>query len=359
MRREVRLLRQKAIDSLILAIEHFNRPDNRGRVSSVLILLDHSFEMLLKAAILHRGGHIREPRAKQTIGFDACVRKALSDGRLKFLSEEQALSLQAINGLRDAAQHHLLEVPEQQLYLHAQVGVTLFRDILEGVFSEELAHHLPDRVLPVSTQPPKDLALLVQDEVEAIKGLLRPGSRRRVEARARLRSLAILEAITHAERTQPSDAELNRVLDRLGQGDDWGALFPGIASLALSVEGEGIPVHIRITKKEGVPIQLVPEGTPGASVVAVRRVDELGYYSLGVKQVAEHVGLSWPRTLAVIRFLRLQDDVECYKEFTIGSQVHKRYSQRAIERIRAHLPTLDLDEVWDRCGPKRRKSPKS
>jgi hypothetical protein len=76
VKREVRLLREKAIDSLILAIEHFNRPYDRGRASSVLILLDHSFEMLLKASILHRGGRIREPRAKQTVGFDACVRKA-------------------------------------------------------------------------------------------------------------------------------------------------------------------------------------------------------------------------------------------------------------------------------------------
>jgi hypothetical protein len=76
--------------------------------------------MLLKAAILHRGGRIREKRAKQTIGFDACVRKSLSDGEIKFLKEEQALVLQTINGLRDAAQHHLLDVSEGQLYVHIQ-----------------------------------------------------------------------------------------------------------------------------------------------------------------------------------------------------------------------------------------------
>jgi hypothetical protein len=40
MKREVKLLHKKALDSLILSIEHFNRPDDRGRVSSVLILLD-------------------------------------------------------------------------------------------------------------------------------------------------------------------------------------------------------------------------------------------------------------------------------------------------------------------------------
>jgi hypothetical protein len=41
MKREATFLLKKATDSLILAIEHFNRPIDRGRVSAVLILLDH------------------------------------------------------------------------------------------------------------------------------------------------------------------------------------------------------------------------------------------------------------------------------------------------------------------------------
>ncbi|MCR6489830.1 hypothetical protein M8542_44165 [Amycolatopsis sp. OK19-0408] len=80
---------------------------------------------MLKAAILHRGGWIRDPGEKSTIGFDQCVRRALSTGKIQFLSEEQALTLQSINGLRDAAQHHLLDIGEGQLYLQAQSGITL------------------------------------------------------------------------------------------------------------------------------------------------------------------------------------------------------------------------------------------
>jgi hypothetical protein len=122
MKKEAGILFNKALNSLILSIEYFNRPWDRGRTEAVLIFLDHSFEMLLKAAILHRGGKIREKRAKQTIGFDGCVRKALSEGTVKFLAHEQALSLQAINSLRDAAQHHIVQLSEQHLYLHAQSG---------------------------------------------------------------------------------------------------------------------------------------------------------------------------------------------------------------------------------------------
>jgi hypothetical protein len=80
MKREASLLLAKACDSLILSIELFNRPHDRGRISSTLIQLDHAFEMLMKASILHRGGRIREKRARETIGFDACVRRSLSDG---------------------------------------------------------------------------------------------------------------------------------------------------------------------------------------------------------------------------------------------------------------------------------------
>jgi hypothetical protein len=60
MKRETRLLRDKALNSLVLSIEHFNRPWDNGRSDAVLILLDHSFEMLLKAALIHRGGKIRD-----------------------------------------------------------------------------------------------------------------------------------------------------------------------------------------------------------------------------------------------------------------------------------------------------------
>lgn len=184
-------------------------------------MLDHAFEMMLKAAILHRGGRIREKRAKETIGFDACVRRALSDSKIKFLGDEQALLLQTINGLRNAAQHHLLEVSEGQLYMHAQAGVTLFRDLLLSVLGKNLRDSLPSRVLPVSTSPPTSFATLFESEVGEIRKLLGPGRRRRVEAEARLRPLAILDATISGEKGQPSTGDLRRVGQRLLDGTNW------------------------------------------------------------------------------------------------------------------------------------------
>jgi hypothetical protein len=354
MKREVKLLLQKACDSLVLAIELFNRPEDRARVSGTLIMLDHSFEMFMKAAILHRGGRIREKRAKETIGFDKCVRISLSDGKVKYLNPEQALVLQTINGLRDAAQHHLLDISEGQLYVHVQSGVTLFRDLLKSVFDQELATHLPSRVLPVSTSPPTDLVMLFESEVAEVRKLLKPGRRRTVEALARLRPLAILDATIQGEKGQPSDSDLRRIGNRLAEGATWVEVFPGVAAVEIVADGTGPSLSLRLSKKEGVPIQLVPEGTPGASVVAVKRVNELDFYSLGAKQLGEKVGLTTRKVVAVVDHLGLRKDHECYKEFKIGSQTHKRYSTKAIEKVREALEREGIEEIWRKQNASRR-----
>jgi hypothetical protein len=346
MKREPRLLLEKACDALLLSIELFNRPHDRGRVSSTLIQLDHAFEMLLKASILHRGGRIRERRAKETIGFDACVRRSLSDGKIKYLEDKQALVLQTINGLRDAAQHHLLDISEGQLYVHVQSGVTLFRDLLANVFKQELTTYLPTRVLPVSTSPPTDLATLFESEVTEIKKLLSPGKRRRLEALSRLRPLAILDGTIRGEKGQPSNADLQRLGRDLLAGKPWTDVFLGASSVEIETDGAGPVLSLRLSKKEGIPIQLVAEGTPGASVVAVKRVNELDFYSLGAKQLAGKVGLTMPKAVAVVDYLDLRSREDCYKEIKIGGAVFKRYSQKAINAIKDALKEQSADQIW-------------
>lgn len=346
MRKEARLLLKKGINSLILSIEYFNRPWNEGRTESVLIFLDHSFEMLLKAAILHKGGKIRERRAKQTMGFDACVRKALSDGTIKFLTNEQALTLQTINSMRDAAQHHIVDLSEQHLYLHAQSGLTLFRDLLKAVFGRNLSNELPERVLPISTAPPSDITTLFQTEVNNIRSLLKPGSRRHVETFAKLRGLAILEGAIQGERVQPDSGYLKKLEGQIKSEQSWDKVFPGVASIEFTAKGYGPSLDLRISKQGDIPVQIVPEGTPGAAVVAIKRVDELAFYNLSPTQLAKNVGLTRPKALAFIRYLDLQEDPDCFKQISIGKAKYNRYSQKALERIEKELPGVSMDRIW-------------
>jgi hypothetical protein len=315
--------------------------------------------MLLKAAILHRGGKIRETGRKETLGFDACVRKALSDGSIKFLKDEQALQLQVINGLRDAAQHHLLDISEGHLYIQAQAGVTLFRDLLLAVFGYELSDYFPERVLPIATSVPTDLVALFDHEVAEILKLLRPGSRRKIEAEAKLRPLAVLDAAIRGEKGQPGSRELRKLADGLVDGTSWEILFPGVAAVEISPEGSGPNLSLRLTKKEGFPIHLVKEGTPEASVVGVRRVNELSYYSLGAQELADKLGESRNKVVAIVDHLKLRQDPECYKEFVIGSQHLKRYSPKAFEKIEELLKKTHIDIIWKEQLAIRRSHRKS
>jgi hypothetical protein len=319
------------------------------------MLLNHSFEMLLKAAILHMDGKIREKRAKETIGFDRCVRKCLTDAQVKCLNEEQALTIQMINSLRDAATHYLLDISEEQFYTHVQSGVTLFADILSKVFKTKLADYLPERVLPISIKPPTDLFSLVENQIKEIKKLLTFPKKRIIQAKHKLRPIAIMENSISGDSTQPSDGNLNRLLRKLSQEDNWQSIFPGVASLKINTEGEGLNISLRITKKEGIAVRLVKEGEESDLAVAVKRVNELDYYSLGASALAEKLGLSIPKTLALIEHFDIQGKEEYFKEIKINSSVFKRYSPKALDFLKKELPKLDINEIWNKHNLKKKQ----
>ena len=348
MKREAKLLLDKGVDSLVLSIEFFNRPWERGRVEAVLILLDHSFEMLLKAAILQKGGRIRERGKPNTIGFDRCVGLGQSEGKIRFLEEADTVVLHSVNTLRDAAQHHILDLSEQNLYIQAQAGITLFRRIMKSVFDRDLALELPDRVLPLSTTPPTDLATLFDTEVQEVRRLLQPGKRQRLEAMAKLRGLAIVNGAIAGTTALPSPADLYGLSKAVAGGKQWNDLFPGVATVSLTVTGgTGPQIGLRITKKDGIPVHIVrDEAASGTPVIAVKRVDELGFYNLGRDDLADKVGLNKMMTTAMIWHLQLQGDADYHKEIQIGSQRFQRYSPKAIIRIREAAATLDLADVW-------------
>ena len=345
MKKQAKLLFDKSVDSLILSISHFNSPWDRGRKEVVLILIDRAFELLLKSIILHKGGKIREAYARETIGHEKCVRKCISQPKLKCLTEEQGLTIQIINSFRDAAQHDIVELSEQELYMYSQAGVTLFRDLLRQEFQEELSSFMPERVLPISTSPPKDLHTMVEAGFEEIKKLLKPNSRHEIEAKSKLKSLAIVEASLEGVRSQPGEFELRKMVREVKEGRSWQDIFPGVASLQLETTGTGINVDIRITKREGDAVHLVPEGTPGATVLAVKRVNELDYYSLGAKNLAEKIQLPVYHLLALVKYLKLQESDEYFKILKIGTTTYKRYSKKAFEKIVACIEKINMEEV--------------
>lgn len=351
MKREVKKLLQKAIDSLIISVEIFNRPSDIGRCTASLIFMDHSFEMLLKAAIVHKGGSIWEKDSPNTIGFDKCLRIALSNGDVKFLTNDQALSLQVINGERDAAQHYILDISEPQLYIHMQGGFTLFSDILRTVFNESLTKYFPERVLPIATLAPTEIDTLFRFEIKEIRKLLQPNTRKRSEALARLRPMAILNSAVLGEKnTQISEREINKIADAVQDGKSWDEIFPGVARIQINKDGDGAKIALRITKKGDVEVSLVKEGTKDASVVAIKTVNDLDYYNLGFKTLCNNIAKKYPisttKLQAVIKHLEIKTNAEYYKEIKIESQLHKRYSGKAQKYLLEQLPKLDVENNW-------------
>lgn len=72
--RDARTLKSKAICSLRIAMTSFNSYDEDGRVTSVLLHLQHAVEMLLKAVLCQRKAKVFDKETGKSMGFEKCLR---------------------------------------------------------------------------------------------------------------------------------------------------------------------------------------------------------------------------------------------------------------------------------------------
>jgi hypothetical protein len=353
LRQEARVLKRKALSSLVSATEAFNSPRDDGRPTRVLLHLQHSFEMLLKAALVQAGVSVFDHKTGRSLGFDKCVNLAMGDDTIK-LSETDAGALRAIDAMRDDEQHWFNEVPEQLLYLHTRAGVTLFDDLLQRAFGDRLAEHLPVRVLPVSAAPPQDLSIVLDEEYSQIASLLSPGRRARPQARARIRTLLAMEAHVDPE-ARVSSKDVDRVERGIREGNSRDQAFPRLADIATSIDGTGIEVTVHFTKKQGPPVRF--EADESAPAAGVREVDLQRKYHRSAAELAAAVDLSGPRATALRRHLGIDADQSCYHDFVFGGSRHRCYSDNAHTKMREAVRSLDMTAVWDAHRTRRGAKP--
>lgn len=349
LKQDARVLRRKALASLTSAVEAFNSPHDLGRITRVLLHLQHAFEMLLKAALVQSGTKVFDQSTGRSIGFDKCIRLAAGTPHIK-LSEADAGTLRAVDAMRDDEQHWFNHVPEQLLYLHARAAVTLFDEILQRAFDERLANHLATRVLPVSVDPPRDLALIVDEEYSQIASLLQPGRRAGHEARARIRTLLAMEAHV-AEDVRVSDRDVSRVERGIRSAQPRDEVFPRLGEVATSIDGSGITVTVHFTKKKGAPVRYVADETVPAA--AIREIDLQNKFHWSPMELAEKLGITHPRSSALREHLGIDDDESCGHRFSFGSQHHLRFSDNAYRKMREALKTVDMDKIWEAHSPMR------
>lgn len=345
-KKNVAPLFDRAVQSITLATELFNRPTETARAHSVLILLQHAFEMLLKAAILQRTGNIHDREKRYTYGFDKCLTLA---SELSLLTPDEKSTLSILDAQRDQAAHYYVEMSEDVLYVHAQSAVTLFDALLQRSFGRRFADTLPNRVLPISTRPPRDLTLLLSSELAEVDKLLSSGSRQGARAAAKLRTILAFAIGSREDKPdRVPEADIEAAIARRRKKQDWNVILPEIAQLRLQTDGSGIPISMRISKDAPIAIRVARPGEPVEGILLKQEIDPWTVFTMSRDDLAKKLELSGPRTHALIYELGLQEDPACYKELWKKSQVFKGYSRAALEKLRDAKSRLDLEQVWMR-----------
>lgn len=344
LRREATVLKAKAVASLRRSVQAFNDPQEDGRQSAVLLHMQHAFELLMKAGLVQKRQRVFDPKTRRALGFEKCLN--LCSEHLGITAAE-AGTLRALNDLRDAEQHWMAAVPEGILYLHCRAATTLFDDMLQRNFADTLARHLPHRVLPLSSEPPRDLQILLDEEYAVVQQLLAPGRRRRLEARARIRGLLAMESHVRSD-VSFSEKDVDRIEAAARKGSARDEALPLLSDIATAQEGEGVDLKVRFVKKGGVPVRLVgAEEEAGAG--AIREVDFEKKFCWSKQALAQKLSLPTGRCKALRWWLAVDEEEgreDCYHDF-LGSPMYRRYSDNAYTRMRDAITRgVDVDEVY-------------
>lgn len=359
--------KQTGVHSFRIAVELFNRPFEEGRKEAVLIMLDHSFEMILKAGILRRGGQIRaDDGSGQTISLEKCVKRC-RDGtrdnqRIQFLSDSEAAAIFTLNNLRDYAQHEQIDVREQQVYLVSRQCTDIFDEVLSRVFSESLSDYLPDRVLPLSTALPVNIETVIDQEVDEIQDLLEDGSAD--EARKRLKALDSIERGIADEGDTPDLEELDSKLDSFTDGQEIEDIFPStFAALSGGVDSGG-GIQIALGSDGGIPAQYIPEEEidDEDDVYLYTEKNIHGRYPFNPMQFKEQVNselsgesewkgeITLPKLKTVLIEMGLWETEEFHRpEIPLGAgDTRPGYSPKCVERVVEFIENdeVSVEEAW-------------
>ena len=142
-------------------------------------------------------------------------------------------------------------------------------------------------------------------------------------------------------------------MNRINKGEDWRTIFPGVSTLTIQPDGNGPGLSLKITRNKGEAVRLVQDGDADAAVVAVKRVNETDFYSLGLRDLAKKLGTNRTKLLWFIEREGIQSNTEFFKVITVGKVSQKRYSKPCYEMLRERLAEVDLDALWK--GRKRRQ----
>ena len=342
IRRDAKTLKGKAISSLKRGLTSFNSFNDDGRSTTVMLHLQHSCEMLLKAMLVQKGMNVFDPKSSMSFGFSKCANLAQSHCGLLI---EEAGAMRAIDALRDSEQHWFIVISEEMLYLHARGLITVFDDVLKRSFKESLADHLPIRVLPLSTTPATDVEVLIDSEYSQISDLLRPGRRARDEARGRIRALLAMESHI-VENVNVTERDINRVEQAIRKNVPIDRVFPRLLTLGTSATtGHGFDFKVHFSKKDGAPVRFISGDDPGEAA-AVREIDLQKKFSVRPSLLAAKLKISPPKAKLLRAHLEIDTDPTCAHTFEFGTQKILCFSNNAERKMQNYLNEHSIEHLW-------------
>lgn len=328
MKKKVKSFVDSGIKSLLVSVEFFNRPYDIARRETVLLLLNHAFEMLLKAIVLQRTGKLRAKSDKYNYGFEKCLNICFS--QLEVIDEDIHMTLKNINAFRDAAAHDILEISEGLLYYYTLSGITIFRELLKTIFAKNLVSYLPNRILPITAKPPKGFNFLIEDDLEEAKKLLAPRKRRQEEALAKIRPYAIIENNLREIKNKKTTVRDKAIANKLKKGIDWRKILPFISNL--NVEAfKGIPLTIHVAKKKGVPVR-IDQAAPTA--LAFRYINPEDKYPFLTTELQEKLKINQYQMQQLIKLFSLKGNFKFHQPIKVSrAGFCQRYSNEAYKML--------------------------
>lgn len=314
-----------------------------------MLMLAHSFEMLLKAIIFQKRGTIRDKGEQYTYNFGRCINIAHSE--LKLLAVVDLPIVRAIKQDRNAAAHETVAFSEDMLWLHVRSGVTIFGKLLSAAFSEDLPSVMPSRVIPISALPPTDARVVIAREMQDIAAMLKPGLRQGEDAKARIRPLLALDGAVTGREESPTEVELDRAVTAFRQGMQWENVFPGLATLEIrtSSRAGAQEVSLRISRAgEGPAVRLAKPGEETGALL-YRKSDPFDEYGIRLSDLGAKLGVSQKDGYALTWYMKLKDDPAAYycRKTKAGNIQFQGLSARALDLARKEIarPSFNWSKV--------------
>ena len=113
-------------------------------------------------------------------------------------------------------------------------------------------------------------------------------------------------------------------------------MFPRLAGLTTLVEGTGVSVTVRFSKKEGLPVRYISADDP-TEAAAVREVDLQRKYRMSRSELAKRLALSTHKAAALRWHLGIDTNPDCQHTFKHGASRFPSYSDNATGRMKAFI----------------------